>query len=74
MVRLTLGFAVAAIFAAAGCDLNAGDFISRGMEGVIERVAKSIGWRRRKMEACNWSASHQYPPKLYHFRRTNLSV
>jgi hypothetical protein len=42
--------ALAAIFAAARCDLNAGDFISRGVEGSGEKYDKSIGCRYRGME------------------------
>ncbi|NOJ39345.1 hypothetical protein [Bradyrhizobium australiense] len=42
--------ALAAIFAAARCNLNAGDFISRGMEGSDESRNKSVGCRHRGME------------------------
>jgi hypothetical protein len=41
---------MAAIFAAAGRDLNAGDFISRGVEGIEQTCAKSIAWIKRLME------------------------
>jgi len=41
--------ALAAIFAMGGYDLNAGDFISRGVEGDDESHAKSITWRRHAM-------------------------
>jgi hypothetical protein len=47
--RSTL-LALAAIFAAARCDLNAGDFISRGVEGIGERDEKSTGYCHHEME------------------------
>jgi hypothetical protein len=42
--------ALAAIFAAAGSDLNAGDFISRGVGGIDERDEKSTGYCHHEME------------------------
>ncbi|ANW00974.1 hypothetical protein LMTR13_13125 [Bradyrhizobium icense] len=42
--------ALAAIFAAARCDLNAGDFISRGVEGIGESHDKTGGWFMHAME------------------------
>jgi hypothetical protein len=45
-----LGLALAAIFAVARGDLNAADFISRGVEGSGESHNKSIGCRHHGME------------------------
>jgi hypothetical protein len=42
--------ALAAIFATATHDLNAGDFISRGVEGIDESYDKSIGYCHHEME------------------------
>jgi hypothetical protein len=46
MVRLAQGVAMAAIFAAAGCDLNALDIISRGVaSGGKHAKNQSLGSR-----------------------------
>jgi hypothetical protein len=42
--------ALAAIIATAGSNLNAGDFISRGVEGSGESHKKSIGCHHHGME------------------------
>jgi hypothetical protein len=42
--------ALAAIFAMAGGDLNASDFISRGVEEICERYNKSMRYRHHEME------------------------
>jgi hypothetical protein len=45
MSRLAWGLAVAAIFAVARGDLNAADFISRGVEGNGKYVEnQALGW------------------------------
>src|ERR1700754_4349246 len=44
MSRLAKVLALAAIFAVAGGDLNAGDFISRGVEGSGEKCDDSGTW------------------------------
>jgi hypothetical protein len=50
MSRLAVGcWALAAIIAMARRDLNAADFISRGVEGNGERPNKSIGCRYHGM-------------------------
>ena len=56
MSRLAKVLALAAIFAVAGGDLNAGDFISRGVEGSGEKCDDSGTWIECAMEASLLSA------------------
>jgi len=71
--------ALAAIIAMARCDLNAADFISRGVEGDGERHNKSIGCGHLGMETpapeeisldrqSNWFAWQQYMLTLHQGR------